>query len=101
MTTSPTNEPFKKLDTIIHSRNRLEIMYYLNSTEYVDYKFLLNQTKLTWGNLSSHISILEQAKYVEVYKKFMGKKPYTLIRLTKEGRTAFDLYKKQMRKILS
>lgn len=94
-------ETFKKIDRIIHSPNRLEIMCYLNSTDFVDYKFLLTQTRLTWGNLSSHVSTLEQSGYVKVNKKFIGKKPYTLIRLTKEGKKAFDIYKKHMRKILS
>lgn len=101
MTMTTDNETFKKIDRIIHSPNRLEIMYYLNSTEYVDYQFLLTQTNLTWGNLSSHISTLEQSGYLNVQKKYIGKKPYTVIKLTKEGRKAFDNYKEHMRKLLS
>ncbi len=60
----------------------------------------MRQTGLTWGNLSSHLSKLEAAGYVEIEKGFKGKKPHTMLRLTDEGRTAFDSYRRNMRQVL-
>jgi DNA-binding MarR family transcriptional regulator len=51
------------------------------------------------GTLSSHLARLEEAGYVKIDKKFFGKVPRTLLRLTPAGRNAFDGYRKQMRKV--
>jgi DNA-binding transcriptional ArsR family regulator len=56
---------------------------------------------LTWGNLSAHLSKLEEAGYVRVEKEFVLKKPHTMVRLTEVGRKAFEVYRDQMRKMLS
>jgi DNA-binding MarR family transcriptional regulator len=61
---------------------------------------LKRQTNLTDGNLSSHISKLEDAGYVNIKKKTKGKKSQTLYSLTKEGRIAFDNYRKKMSQVL-
>ena len=65
-----------------------------------DFTFLMNQTGLTWGNLSSHIARLEKAGYVTVEKTFVGKRPYTLLHLTEPGRDAFKQYREQMVQVL-
>jgi DNA-binding MarR family transcriptional regulator len=69
--------------------------------EAADATFLLNRTGLTWGNLSSHLSKLEDAGYVEVEKTFRGKKPLTMIQLTGKGRVAFENYRSRMQEALS
>jgi len=66
-----------------------------------DATFLVNRTGLTWGNLSTHINRLEQAGYVEVEKRFRGKKPCTMIELTERGRAAFLEYRSRMQQTLS
>lgn len=58
------------------------------------------QTGLTWGNLSSHTSKLEEAGYIEVEKEFKGKKPNTMLRLTEAGREAFREYRHNMKQVL-
>jgi len=60
--------------------------------ESADFLFLMRQTGLTFGNLSSHLSKLEPAGYIEVKKEFVGKKPHTMLRLTEKGRAAFRKY---------
>ena len=65
-----------------------------------DFLFLKNQTQLTFGNLSSHLSKLEDAAYLRIEKEFVGKKPHTMIRLTDYGRTAFREYKQCMQQVL-
>jgi DNA-binding MarR family transcriptional regulator len=49
------------------------------------------------GTLSSHLSRLEEAGYVEVEKTYRGKVPQTLLRLTPAGRKAFEQYRRNLR----
>ena len=44
---------------------------------------------------------LEAAGYLKVKKEFLGKKPHTVITLTKQGRAAFESYRKSMREVLN
>jgi DNA-binding MarR family transcriptional regulator len=55
---------------------------------------------LTWGNLSTHLTRLEEAGYVTVSKGFKGKKPHSTISLTRQGRAAFRQYKRSMQRVL-
>ena len=84
------------LDQIIHAKARLLIMSYIYLTGRADYRFLHVQTGLTWGNLSTHMNKLEEAGYVTIKKKIVQKKTYTTAYITKEGRKAFEEYKKQI-----
>ncbi len=91
-------QPFEFADKVIHEPARLTIMAHLFVIESADFLFLMRQTNMTFGNLSSHLKKLEEAGYVEIIKEFVGKKPHTMIRLTKSGRSAFDSYRKNMKK---
>ena len=93
--------PLVDIDRIIHAPARLMILTYLYVVEHADFVFLMRLTKLTWGNLSSHMSKLERAGYVEVEKKFVGKKPHSIAKLTKPGREAFREYKQSMQEVLN
>ena len=88
------------LDRLVHEPARLMVMMYLYNVESADYVFLVNVTGLTWGNLSSHLSKLEEAGYVEIEKGYVGKKPNTMARLTDAGRTALDRYRRTMQTAL-
>jgi len=88
------------LDPVIHAPARLMILTYLYVVESVDYVFLMNLTGLTWGNLATHLSRLEEAGYIEIQKTFNGKKPQSILNLTKAGRAAFQAYKDTMKKVL-
>jgi DNA-binding MarR family transcriptional regulator len=88
------------IDRVVHEPARLLILSYLYVVESADFLFLLRQTNLTKGNLSSHLMKLEKAGYVNIEKKFAGKIPRTLLSLTKEGRKAFHEYSKRMRRIV-
>ena len=96
----PDLHPLADIDPIIHSSARLMVLTYLYVVESVDYVFLKNITGLTWGNLSTHLSKLEKAEYVEIEKEFEDKKPRTTIRLTERGRDAFKTYKEQLLEVL-
>lgn len=88
------------MDPVIHAPARLMVLTYLYTVESADYVFLVNMTGLTWGNLSSHLSKLEKAGYVELKKSFKGKKPHTMVRLTEEGRAAFEAYRQNLNAFL-
>ena len=60
----------------------------------------MNQTGLTWGNLSSHLSKLEETGYISVEKEFVDRIPRTLIRLTGDGRSAVGVYRENMRQVV-
>ena len=92
--------PLADIDRMIHAPARLMVLTYLYVVESADFVFLINQTGLTWGNLSTHLSKLEEAGYVAIEKTFRGKKPQTMIRLTGQGRAAFREYKKSMQQVL-
>jgi DNA-binding transcriptional ArsR family regulator len=84
------------LDRVIHEPARLLIVALLSGVKEADFLWLLRESALTKGNLSSHLAKLEDTGYVDVEKTFRGKVPFTVIRLTKTGRTAFDSYKRRM-----
>ena len=92
--------PLTDIDKVIHEPARLMIMSYLYVVESADFVFLRNQTRLTDGNLSSHLSKLESVGYVNIEKKFKGKKPQTILKLSEEGREAFELYRQKMNQVL-
>ncbi len=88
------------IDKLVHEPARLAVMALLYVVESADFIFVMNQTGLTWGNLSAHLTKLEEAGYIAVEKSFKGKRPNTALRLTPQGRQAFHEYVKKMRRVL-
>jgi len=85
------NAPFEDLadlDRLIHEPARLAILTALSACKSADFLFLQHLTGLTKGNLSSHLSKLENAKLVNIDKSFVGKMPKTDLSLSKNGRAA-------------
>ena len=79
-------------DEIIHQTVRLKIMSALNALadgEAIDFTRLKVIAGATDGNLGAHLTTLENAKYVQIEKDFVGKKPRTRAAITKDGRKAF------------
>ena len=85
-------EHLAALNRLVHEPSRLAILTALSACDKADFLFLLNITGLTKGNLSSHLSKLEQAGLVEIEKKFEGKTPVTYAMLTMEGKEALKEY---------
>ena len=97
---SPGGLPsIKEFDKLIHEPARMLIMAHLYVVESADFIFIMRQTDMTFGNLSAHMSRLEEAGYIEVEKGFVGKRPNTRLSLTEEGRAAFEEYRKSMRQL--
>jgi DNA-binding transcriptional ArsR family regulator len=85
------------IDRLVHEPARLAIISLLYVVDSADFIFLMNQTGLSWGNLSAHMSKLEEAGYIQVEKTFRGKRPNTTMRLTSQGRQAFNHYARKMK----
>lgn len=84
------------LDKRIHEPGRLTVMSFLYVIAEADFLYLLDQTGLTRGNLSSHMSKLGQAGLVDIDKQFVDNVPRTTYRLTKVGRKAFRAYRRNL-----
>jgi DNA-binding MarR family transcriptional regulator len=89
------------VDRVIHEPARLLLVALLAGVKEADFLWLQRESELTKGNLSSHLAKLEDAGYVGVEKTFKGKIPLTILRLTPQGRSAFDQYRKTMNGMLS
>ena len=85
------------VDRTIHEPSRSLILAVLSAVEEADFLYLLRETGLTRGNLSVHLSKLEEAGYIQIRKTYRGKLPQTLCRLTETGRRAFSNYREQLR----
>ena len=66
--------------------------------EFVRLKAIVQATE---GNLGAHITTLENAGYIAVEKDFDGKRPRTRIKLTRQGRVAFEDYVAYLRDIIA
>ncbi len=96
---NPDLSELADLDRLVHEPARLAVMALLYVIESADFTFLMNQTGLTWGNLSAHLTKLEEAGYLEVEKSFKGRRPNTSLRLTRQGREAFREYARTMKQL--
>jgi DNA-binding transcriptional ArsR family regulator len=92
-------ESLAALDKLIHEPARLAIMTALSGIVDADFLFLERLTGLTRGNLSTHLSKLEEAELLQITKKFVGKKPITLVHLTEKGQQAIDWHWKQLEEL--
>lgn len=93
-------QPIADIDRTIHAPARLMILAVLHVVESADFTFLMHQTGLTRGNLSTHLNRLEEEGYIRVKKEFVQRVPRTLIRLTDKGRTAIQAYRENMRQVI-
>ncbi len=89
-----------QLDRTIHEPARLKIMTQLYIVDSGDFTYLMRTTGLTRGNLSSHMTKLEKAGYLEVIKEFIERKPVTMLKLTPAGRVAFLDYRQNLAKAI-
>jgi DNA-binding MarR family transcriptional regulator len=80
--------PVLHLDDTVHQRVRLGVLAVLSEARRADFTHLRDALEVTDGNLSRHISVLEEAGLVAVEKTFEGKRPRTWISATREGKKA-------------
>jgi len=93
-------ESLDSLDEVIHQKVRLGIMSALMARGETDFRFLKDALGVTDGNLSIHLSKLEEAGYVVSAKEFVRKKPHTTYAPTGAGRAAFHAYLSALERIV-
>ena len=85
-----------QLDRVVHEPARLMILMILQGTGEADFLYLQREGGFTQGNLSGHLLKLEEAGYVKIEKRFNGKRPLTLCRLTPKGDSALSNYSQRL-----
>jgi len=93
------HEDILGLDPVIHAPVRLAVLSILISVEEADFSYLKEITQTTDGNLSTHLSKLEQSNLIKINKTFKGKKPHTTCSITSAGKMAFIQYLNKIEKI--
>jgi DNA-binding MarR family transcriptional regulator len=88
----------------IHQTIRLRVMAALTALspkdEGLDFTRLKKLTDATDGNLGGHIETLARAGYVEVDKRFVNRRPKTVVKATPVGRKAFAAHVAFLRDVI-
>jgi DNA-binding transcriptional ArsR family regulator len=86
-------DSLKVLEKIFHEPNRMAIMSVLCAAEKgLSFNELKTACKLTDGNLSRHLKVIQQAGAVEIHKSFVADKPRTTVVISKSGLDRFGEY---------
>lgn len=80
--------PTSLLDERVHQRHRLGVLTIAAEAERADFGYLRDALGLTAGNLSKHLTVLEDAGLIQVEKGYHGRRPRTWVRITRQGRGA-------------
>lgn len=88
------------IDDFIHGRLRLGVMAYLSTVSPAIFGELKDKVGATDGNLSTHLRKLEEAGYIEIEKRFVGRKPQTRVHLTERGRKAWMEWLERMQALM-
>ena len=96
-----SQEQILDLDPLIHAPIRLAILTILATVTSANFTFIKDSVKTTDGNLSTHLTKLEEGGYIIIEKKFKGKKPQTICAISDQGREAFSKYIDHLENIIS
>lgn len=94
-----TTHPRSRLDELIHQPVRFSLLAGLAQADELEFRFLRDTLEVSDSVLSRQASTLEQAGYVAIRKGHVGKWPRTWLKLTPEGRTAFENHLDTLREI--
>jgi len=89
-----------ELDPVVHGKLRLAVLSLLTGVEKADFTWLRDKTGSTDGNLGAQMLKLEEAGYVAMQKRFAGRKPQTLYRISPAGRKALATYIAALKRLL-
>ena len=96
-----SNHPANGLDDVVHQRVRLGILTVAHEARRVEFGFLRTHLELTAGNLSQHLSVLENAGLIAIEKGYAGKRGRTWITLTRAGRAALREEIDQLKRLIN
>ncbi|RYE26538.1 MAG: transcriptional regulator [Sphingobacteriales bacterium] len=89
-----------QLNKIFDSRIRIGIMSALVVNDALSFNELKALIDVTDGNLATHLKTLEENKYLQVKKGFIGRKTNTTYSITKAGEKAFRAHLDALEKII-
>jgi DNA-binding transcriptional ArsR family regulator len=89
-----------ELDPVVHGKLRLAVLSLLAGGDEADFTWLRQKTGATDGNLGAQMLKLEEAGYVAMEKRFAGRRPQTVYRITKQGREALMQYVAALKQLL-
>jgi DNA-binding MarR family transcriptional regulator len=95
-----TEHPRARLDDLVHQPVRFSLLAGLAQADELEFRFLRDTLELSDSVLSRHASTLEQAGYIAIRKGHVGKWPRTWLKLTAEGRIAFNDHLDALREIV-
>jgi len=89
------------LDRALHEKARLGILTSLVAhPDGLKFGELRSLCALTDGNLSRHLDVLKEARLIDLWKGFQGRRPQTIVRLTPEGRKRFISYLEELERVV-
>ncbi len=89
------------LSPLIHGRARLLILSFLMPrTAGATFTEIKAEVGLTDGTLSVHLSELEKGGLVEITKRFVGKRPQTVVTVSEPGRQQFAAYVEELKRLV-
>ncbi len=95
------DNPYAHLERIFHEPGRLTIMSsLLGAPNGLTFAELKKNCNFTDGNLSRHLNTLEKANAVTIKKRFVRKRPQTMVALSKRGRKDFLTYLQALEAVL-
>ena len=92
---------FQVINPLLHSDLRLKIMVALDSLKSADFMYLCQITDSTRGNLSTQITTLKEAGYIDVSKSGIGRFSRTTCSITNLGREALRAYEEGLRRLFT
>jgi DNA-binding MarR family transcriptional regulator len=93
--------PTHQLDDLVHQRTRLGIPAVASEGGQVTFGFLQETLGLSDGNLSRHVSNLEDTGLLKVEKGYEGKRPRTWVHITKASNKAMAHEIAQLKNLIS
>lgn len=92
--------PISALNKVFDSRLRIGIMSALMVNDALNFNDLKALMDITDGNLASHLKNLEENKYIQVKKGFIGRKTNTTYSITSAGEKAFRAHINALEQII-
>lgn len=83
-----TSHPVNGLNDVVHQRVRLGILAITRQARRAEFTYLRDALALTAGNLSRHLTVLENAGLITIEKGYEGKRARTWIQITRSGKKA-------------
>src|ERR1700761_3600580 len=92
---------YEGLDRVIHEKARLSVLTSLVAhPKGLVFGDLKQMCCLTDGNLSRHLAVLEEARFIAIEKGYSESRPQTVCRITPQGRRRYLEYLKVLERVV-